>query len=71
WNESRSECIKIGGDLAVIDDQVTHNFVSSKLFELLINGETAATEVWLGAKGVELDNWYWDDGSVLGSKKYY
>ncbi|KAK2145962.1 hypothetical protein LSH36_644g01020 [Paralvinella palmiformis] len=67
WNESRSECIKIGGDLAVIDDEVTHNFVSSKLFELLKNGETAATEVWLGAKGVELDNWYWDDGSVLGT----
>ena len=71
WNESRSECIKFGGDLAVIDNHITHDFVSGKLFELLRNGNTTASEVWLGAKAVELDKWYWEDDSELGNQRYF
>lgn len=62
WPEALERCIRMGGRLAVIPDQETHQFISR-----LVRGD----ECWIGATDEAAEGiWRWVDGTPLNFRAF-
>uniref|UniRef100_A0A8C7X5T1 Si:dkey-26c10.5 n=1 Tax=Oryzias sinensis TaxID=183150 RepID=A0A8C7X5T1_9TELE len=59
WDQSQTNCTKVGGSLAVIESQEVQNFLSK-------NGKL---NYWIGLKQ-DQSEWKWNDNKMLG-KSYW
>ncbi|XP_056307509.1 ladderlectin-like [Danio aesculapii] len=60
WAEAEKQCVDLGGNLASIQSEVTHNF----LLAYLKRQEKGITRTWIGAHdATQVDIWFWSDGS--------
>jgi hypothetical protein len=56
WQVARDKCVRLGGQLAVIPDKATWDFVKG----------LTTTRVWLGATDEKLEGeWVWVDGTKM------
>jgi hypothetical protein len=56
WQTARDKCVRMGGQLAVIPDKATWDFVKT----------LTKTRVWLGATDEKLEGeWVWVDGTKM------
>lgn len=60
WSDSRSECQKRGGDLAVLSQDRVQNFLSQASRELY----------WIGLSRSHSGVWAWVDNSTLGKRNW-
>ncbi|KAI7811197.1 ladderlectin [Triplophysa rosa] len=68
WAEAEQHCIELGGNLASIHSQLTHNYLKS-----LVKREAGAmTRTWIGGHDATQDFiWFWSDGSRFVYKDWH
>jgi hypothetical protein len=62
WNTARQKCITLGGQLAIVPDQATWDFIRQRVHNALF---------WLGATDEgSVGNWKWIDGTPMSFKAW-
>ena len=63
WADAQTYCNEtLAGALALISDEETQSFIDT--FEFA-NG-IGATQMWIGGYLEQLDDWTWEDGTIIG-----
>ncbi|XP_062398280.1 CD209 antigen-like protein C isoform X2 [Sardina pilchardus] len=69
WDDARADCIRQGGDLAIVDTLQKQTFIVGVLKALHSEGFSYRYGFWIGLKrkDEEQGTWHWTNGSLLGT----
>lgn len=69
WDDARADCIRQGGDLAIVDTLQKQTFIVGVLKALHSEGFSYRYGFWIGLKRKNEDQgtWHWTNGSSLGT----
>ncbi|XP_068604963.1 macrophage mannose receptor 1b [Brachionichthys hirsutus] len=56
WEEAKTQCISMGGNLASIPTRSVQAFLITKMVQV------AASDLWIGLNGLNKDGFFWTDG---------
>ncbi|KAK7162145.1 hypothetical protein R3I94_004710 [Phoxinus phoxinus] len=60
WAEAEEQCVDLGGNLASVHSQITHNFLKT----FVKKNSKGSTRTWIGAHDAPQEFiWFWSDGS--------